>query len=115
VSRIRRREEAAAPRSGGGRRPSHPHLTEGGGGDNALDPVKRGGGDDALDPAEVVVAAHPRGRRGGEGWHWWAPLVVMVAVHRSWSSSSPSGPKLRAADRLYLTKPNDATTTPSLR
>jgi hypothetical protein len=79
VSRIRRREEATTPRSDGGRRPSCPDSTEGGGddgalnpaegggGDDALDLVERGGGNGALDPAEVVVVAHPHGCRGGEG------------------------------------------------
>jgi hypothetical protein len=75
--------------SGGGRRRPRPDPTEGGGG------------------------ARPRGRRGGEGGRRWAPLVVVVAEVgkegvggcRSWSSSSPSGPKLRAAYRLRLAMP----------
>jgi hypothetical protein len=58
-----------------------------------------------------VGAARPRGHRGGEGGRRWAPLVVVVAEVgkegvggcHSWSSSSPSGPKLRAAYRLRLT------------
>jgi hypothetical protein len=74
ASRIRRKEEAATPRSSGGRRPPRLDPTEGGGGDGALDPaegqggddaldlVERGGGDIALDLVEVVVAARPHGR-----------------------------------------------------
>jgi hypothetical protein len=107
----------AAPRSSGGRRPPRLDPVKGGGGDgalnpaegrggdNALDLVERGGGDGALDSAEVVVAACPCGHRGGEGGRRWAPLMVVVAVRRSWSSSSSSGPKLRAADRLHLAMP----------
>jgi hypothetical protein len=50
------------------------------------------------------------------------PLVVVVAEVgkegvggcRSWSSSSPSGPKLRAAYRLRLAMPPTASASPSL-
>jgi hypothetical protein len=60
-----------------------------------------------------VGAPHGHGRRGGEGRRRWAPLVVVVAEVgkegvggcRSWSSSLPSGPKLRAAYRLRLAMP----------
>jgi hypothetical protein len=44
-----------------------------------------------------VGAARGRGRR--------APLVIVVTVHHSWSSSSSLGPKLRAADHLRLSMP----------
>jgi hypothetical protein len=74
ASRIRRKEEAATPKSSGGRRPPRLDPMEGGGGDGALDPaegqggddaldlVERGGGDSSLDLVKVVVAARPRGR-----------------------------------------------------
>jgi hypothetical protein len=92
--------------------------TEGGGGDDTLDLVERGDGDDALDPVEVVVAARPHGRRGGEGGCQWAPLVVvviLVAIGAEVAHRRQPPPRHATIDHLRLARPSDATTTPSSR